>query len=248
MVVLFTDYKCSLYTGQVIGAITALDPSINVINAVDDLPEFNVKSSAYLLKALINYYPKWSVILAIVDPGVGGNRLPICFKYDGRWFVGPDNGIFSKVLSNCDEQFSIYEINVLRKNISHTFHGRDVFAPMSAHLAKYNDVGSPRKQVQSSQTLEFSDQWQGDLHEVVYIDGFGNCLTGISKDARLKSASIWVGNIEIRNANTFSDVRSGQAFWYFNSIGLLEIAVNQGSAADEFGWTVSTSIHLENRK
>ena len=199
-----------------------------------------------MLNALVPQFPRGSVVMAVVDPGVGSDRLPICFKLNSKWYVGPDNGVFSRVLSRSERTITVYEIPEMEGDISRTFHGRDVFAPAAVQLAHHNDARRWNEiSVRSTHTFKLFNQWQDDLDEIIYIDGFGNCMTGFSLSVGCSHASVKIGELEIQYAETFSEVEPGQVFWYFNSIGLLEIAVNQGSADKMFGWTLGTRVQID---
>ena len=233
-----------MYTSQVCARIASIDSSVTVINAIDDLPAFDVRSSAYLLNALVAHYPPSSVILGIVDPSVGSERQPICFKIGMRWHVGPDNGIFSRILLSTNEVPTIYRIAEIDANSSTTFHGRDIFAPAAAKLAQ--DEASLQVEIfDQSQSLMYSRDWPLELQEIVYIDSFGNCMTGVSGSSIQLSNTVTIRNTDFNYADKFSDVAIGQGFWYINSIGLVEIAANQASIADMCKIAIGTPMCMQ---
>ena len=241
MIILCTDYLRQIYTGQVQSRIAQLDDRIPVINAIDDLPSFDTIASAFLLNALVDYYPENSVILGVVDPGVGGDRAPICFEYQSRQYIGPDNGLFSRILYDDSHAVEIFRICEMDTDISTTFHGRDLFAPAAVKLHQAND-SLDKEMMTDSVTASLANQCPRNLEQVIYIDGYGNCMTGISGSSTSESSVIKIERLFIYHAEKFSDIAPGEIFWYVNSIGLVEIAVNQDSAADEYYLSVGTEV------
>ena len=135
MIVLFTDFGANgPYLGQMEMAIRRIAPSAVVVNLLADAPSFDPRASAYLLAALTVEVPEGAVVLGVVDPGVGGPRRPMVARVDGRWLVGPDNGLFELLLRR-GSQIETWEIVWRPDRLSATFHGRDLFAPVAARLA-----------------------------------------------------------------------------------------------------------------
>lgn len=237
MIVLFTDFGLDgIYTGQMEAVLRQMAPNIPVINGLNNAPAGDPFRSGYLLAALAREYPEGSVFLAVVDPGVGGSRLPVVVKMGGRWFVGPDNGLFNTLALQLGEaEWQTIEWRPSR--LSASFHGRDLFAPVAAKIAM-KDFGW------ASQASDGPDLqgWSGDLAEIIYIDHYGNALTGTRYGSGCESTKLMVSGSFLPNAATFSDVTMGQPFWYHNSIGLVEIAVNQGRADQLLGLTVGSPI------
>ena len=242
MIIICTDYGSSIYTGQVIAKITSIAPQIPVINAIDDLPVFDAKASAYLLNALVRNLPETCIIVAVVDPSVGGERAPICFKHGSRWFLGPDNGLFSRIVRHTN--VDIFCIDPGRcAGLSPTFHGRDLFGPAAAALSLDKNSLSKTK-FKNSATVKFAQQWPDDLNEIIYIDSFGNGMSGISADSLCRESVLRVNGVEFKQAEKFCDVTLGDRFWYENSLGLVEVALNQDSAASKFGLLIGTPVSI----
>jgi S-adenosyl-L-methionine hydrolase (adenosine-forming) len=239
MIFLFTDYGLEgPYIGQVETMLFQLAPEVKVINLVVDAPHNNPKASAYLLASLIHQIPVGSVIFSVIDPGVGsGKDKPTAIKIDGRWFVGPDNGLFDIVAKQAKE-ILVWQISWKPEGLSNSFHGRDLYAPVCAMLENKEQIPGDR--------VGWTDkhQWPEDLYEVIYIDHFGNCMTGIRAVNLDNQTTLRVNNQDISNANTFSDVSVGQSLWYENSNGLVEIATNQASASQALNITVGTNIEI----
>ncbi len=225
MIVMFTDFGLAgPYLGQMEATLYRYAAGKPVINLMADAPRFNPAASAVLLAAMTGQFPADTVFLCVVDPGVGSaSRRPVVVQADERWFVGPDNGLFDRVIAQSGT-VHIWEIVWHPEHLSNTFHGRDLFAPVAARLATGSLEQDWLSQLPSPQGRD-----HGILAEVIYIDHYGNAMTGIPDEGVV---GLQVKGERLDVAATFSDVATGQAFVYYNSLGLLEIAVNQGSAAD----------------
>lgn len=231
VIFLYTDFGAEgPYLAQVQAVLAAESPSVPVLNLLSNAPAGNPRPAAYLLAALVGALPSGALVLGVVDPGVGGERLPIVVQAGGHRFVGPDNGLFSRAAAR-DPGARVWRIDWRPSRLSASFHGRDLFAPVAARLAAGVDV--PLTEVPLSQLA--GSEWPDDLGEVVYADVFGNLLTGLRGDGLSDSAVLEAGGRRLRNARTFSAVPAGEAFWYRNSCGLIEIAVNGGSARERLG-------------
>ena len=238
MIALFTDYGLKgPYLGQVEAALHRLVPDEKVINLLADAPRNNPRASAYLLAAFSRACAAQpgTIFFAVVDPGVGSFQdQPVVIKADGQWYVGPDNGLFDIVCRrNSDVQ--CWRIDWRPETLSASFHGRDLYAPAAAMIRKSETPGE-------AITWEDRRGWPDDLSEIVYIDHFGNCMTGIRASMLDNNKAIQVNDIAVSNADTFSSVPLGSAFWYRNSQGLIEIAVNKGSAAEQLDLGIGTEL------
>ena len=227
MIVLFTDFGLTgPYTGQVKAVLAREAPGVPVIDLFADAPAFDPQLSSYLLAAYAREFPVGTVFLCVVDPGVGTERRPLLVTADGRLFVGPDNGLFDGVCRHAVD-VSVMEIGWRPTRLSASFHGRDLFAPVAARAA----FG----RMPAGQSLPVSDiirpDWPEDLPRIVYIDGYGNLMTGLRASAVPPDAWLSVGGWTVHRARPFADVPPGEALWYENANGLAEIAVNQGHAA-----------------
>jgi hypothetical protein len=230
MIVLLTDFGLSgPYVGQMKAVLYREAPSVPVIDLFHDIPTFDIKGAAYLLAAYCTGFPLDTIFLCVVDPGVGSNRRAAMVNIDGRWFVGPDNGLFN-VIAKRGTDVQWFDITWRPETLSSSFHGRDLFAPVAACLAKGEEVAA------ASRSLEerLLPDWPDDLACIIYIDHFGNAMTGYRADHVAREALIEVNGKQLRWLRTFSDAMPGEGFWYENSNGLVEIATNQGNAAQEF--------------
>jgi S-adenosylmethionine hydrolase len=225
MIVFFTDFGVlGPYLGQMEMAARAIAPQMPVVNLMADAPAFDPQSSAYLLAALVGGVPSGAVVVAVVDPGVGGDRMALALNLDGRWLVGPDNGLFEPLIRRA-KMVEAFEITWRPPSLSPSFHGRDLFAPTAARLALGDRTGL------ASTPVPRRSDWPDDLARVIYHDAYGNAWTGLRASV-VSGTAISVGGQRLERARTFSDVPPGAAFWYENSSGLAEVAVNGGRAAD----------------
>jgi len=226
MIVLFTDFGLSgPYTGQMKAVLARMAPGLPVIDLFADAPAFDPQLSAYLLAAYAPEFPADSVFLCVVDPGVGTDRRPLVVEADGRRFVGPDNGLF-ELLRRRAGSVRAWTIGWRPERLSASFHGRDLFAPVAASLAMGNPVAL---EPVAPSSLARPD-WPDDLARIVYVDVYGNAMTGLRADRLPEDAVLRAGGRTVRRGRTFADVPVGEALWYANSSGLAEIAVNQGRA------------------
>jgi S-adenosylmethionine hydrolase len=232
MIVLFTDFGLQgPYIGQVKAVLCQLAPAHPVIDLCADAPAYDPRCSAYLLAAYVSAFPAGSVFCAVVDPGVGSRRREaVVVEAGGRWYVGPDNGLFCRVAAT-DPAARCWRIDWRPAVLSATFHGRDLFAPVAARLA--NGEAPPGDLF--PQALSLNGDWPADHAAVIYTDHFGNALTGIRAEAMEENDVLDVHGKTLAFARTFDDVAVGEGFWYRNANGLIEIALNQGSAADHYG-------------
>jgi S-adenosyl-L-methionine hydrolase (adenosine-forming) len=238
MIVLFTDFGLEgPYTGQVKAVLYRTAPGIPVVELFADAPAGRPKPAAYLLAAYGVWFPPGTVLLAVIDPGVGGPRPAVIVEAGGRWYVGPDNGLFELVTRRAGSART-WEILWRPEALSASFHGRDLFAPVAAGLARgEHPVHEPR----APQIGRHAD-WPDDLPEIVYVDRYGNAVTGMRGNLLPSDARLGVSGRVLLRARTYSDVPLGEAFWYENSNGLAEIAVNAGRAADALELAIGSSV------
>lgn len=241
MILLFTDFgDGGFYAGQMRAAIAERAPAIPVVDLMHDAPSYAPACASYLLAALAPAVASGGVVVAVVDPGVGGPRRPIVVRADGRLFVGPDNGLFELVIRRA-QQVECQSIEWRPAVLSATFHGRDLFAPVAAALAQGTAEGCTLRPVEP---VRFAG-WPDDLPSVIYVDGYGNLITGLRAAAVAPGAKVGLGGAALQRARTFGDVQPGALMWYENSVGLVEIAVNQGNAAALLSARIGTQVVLE---
>jgi len=240
VIVLFTDFGLEgPYTGQVKAVLYQTAPGVPVIDLLSDAPAGSPKPAAYLLAAYGAWFPQGTALLAVIDPGVGSARAPVIVEADGRWYVGPDNGLFELVTRRAAAPRT-WEIRWQPDALSPSFHGRDLFAPVAGRLAR----GEPPSEIARPAEIGRRADWPDDLPEIVYVDRYGNAITGLRAGSLLKEARLGVCRRALTRARTFSDVPSGEAFWYENSNGLAEIAVNTGRAAEVLGLAIGDPVAI----
>jgi S-adenosyl-L-methionine hydrolase (adenosine-forming) len=240
MIVLFTDFGSEgPYIGQMKAVLYRDAPSVPVVDLFADAPAAMPKPSAYLLATYGAWFPPKSVLLAVVDPGVGGSRGAVVVEADGRFHVGPDNGLFELAMRRAQTVRS-WEIIWRPLSLSASFHGRDLFAPVAAQLAH---GPWPADRLRAGDIRRMPD-WPDELSEIVYIDHFGNAMTGTRAAALPAGVPLGVGGRWLPHARTFADVSPGEAFWYRNANGLAEIAVNGGRADRALGLAIGTPVTI----
>ncbi len=232
MILLFTDFGWrGPYVGQMHAVLSQTAPGVPVIDLMHDASAFQPQAAAYLLAALAPHWPEGAVVTAVVDPGVGSTRRPIAVRAGERWLVGPDNGLLvpaaRRLAGSNRAKPEWLEITWQPQALSTSFHGRDLFAPTAARLAQGNLSG-----LTLLGDAPVGSGWPDEMSAIIYEDAYGNLMTGLTPVVGLR---LRAGPQEFRQASTFSDAAPGEAFWYRNSLGLAEIAVNKGSAAAVLG-------------
>lgn len=240
MIVLYTDFgSMDHYVGQMKGVIARHASHVRIIDLLHEVPACNIEAGAYFLPALTACFPVNTVFCCVVDPGVGSERGACILQADEFWFVGPDNGLFN-VIAQRARRLRWWELLWSPDSLSNTFHGRDIFAPVAAAMA-LGDMPEVRE-LDPRQRVDL--KWPPELAKVIYIDHYGNILTGLRASSFANTVTLQVAGYTIARANTFSDVRIGTPFWYENSNGLIEIAINQGRAAEVLGVSIGDSVDL----
>lgn len=237
MIALFTDFGFTgPYVGQIHAVLAREAPGIPVVDLFHTVPNFDIRAGAYLLPAYTQGFPPETVFLCVVDPGVGSERRPVMVRANGCWYIGPDNGLFT-LLARRAQSVEGYAILWRPPRLSESFHGRDLFAPVAGRLAH----GVLPEREPTGLTLP---AWPADLPQVLYIDHYGNGITGLRGEAIAKQRRMRIGRHTLRHARVFAETARGRAFWYVNANGLVEIAVREGNAARRLGLRVGTRVRL----
>jgi S-adenosylmethionine hydrolase len=239
MIVVFTDFgPAGPYTGQMKAVLTQQAPQVPVVDLMVDVPVHDVSAAGHLLAAYKDEFPAGSVFLCVVDPGVGSeSREPIVLHADGHWFVGPGNGLFDIVAARC-AGVEAWRVLWRPGRLSNSFHGRDLFAPVAAMIACGDFPDAERIE------HEVPAEGAQDYPRVIYIDHFGNLITGVRAACVSEGQAVEFKGQRVVRARTFSDVSVGQPLCYENSSGLLEIAVNCGRADVYFSASVGDSFNI----
>ena len=264
VITLTTDFG-SLYPASLKAAILQVNETANIVDITHSIPHADIRAGAFALYSVVDHFPKGTVHVAVVDPGVGTDRRAIAIRAGGQYFVGPDNGLLISAARKVGE-LEVYEITntKLFHDMSSTFHGRDIFAPVSAHLLETNHIGfnpisrlsnllsgtRPKGIVRIEDVgkriddfvdldLEMIEVSEGAISgEIVFIDDFGNIITNIPRDVVLDKADfgteLFIFGCEIPLLQTYGLVEDGDALALIGSHGFLEISINCGNAAKIF--------------
>jgi S-adenosyl-L-methionine hydrolase (adenosine-forming) len=234
------------YVAEMKAVILSICPKTTIIDITQEITKFNIQMGAYVLASAVPYFPKGSVHVAVVDPGVGTQRRPILIQTKQGFFVGPDNGVLV-LAAEKQGVICIHELSnpyLMLSQVSNTFHGRDIFAPAAAHLlngVKPAEFG-PKITEAAKPGFGKTTLRNGVLSgEVLYVDGFGNIITNITKKeaglVHLKGAvnmEFPEYKLKLRFCQTYGEIESLEPLALIGSHGFLEIALNQGSAATKF--------------
>ncbi len=235
LIALFTDFGAE---GPYIGQMQAVlsDAGIPVVELLSNAPAFDPLRSGYLLAALSRYMPEGTLFVTVVDPGVGGARRPLILRTPRYWFVGPDNGVLAQVAK--EEGSAVQSIDWVPTLLSSSFHGRDLFSPVAVMLCQDEEVAGQALTPSELVGMDSAD----DLAEIIYIDPFGNAFTGIRAHNLNREAVLSLGGARIPYARTFCEATPDTPFWYRNSCGLVEIAVNRGRADETLGLQIGDRV------
>jgi S-adenosylmethionine hydrolase len=252
IIALLTDFGLrDHFVGVMKGVIASIAPEARVVDVTHEVEPYRVAQARFLLAQSWPYFPAGTIHVAVVDPGVGSARRPIVVRANGHVFVGPDNGLLGDLLEA--PRASVREITnrrLMLPEVSSTFHGRDVFAPVAAHLATgvaparvgpliHDAVPGSSRAVQAS-----ACRWSG---EIVHVDRFGNLITNLPA-ACVQGEALFTLRTGRRKFHTvapsYSALAPGTAGLIAGSSGFLEIAINQGPAADALGLGVGERVEL----
>lgn len=240
MIVLFTDFGLSgPYLAQMQAVLIQQAPEVPVLDLMSDAPKFNPYASSILLAAYSRSFPVGTVFLCVVDPGVGSRRLPIVVQANSKFYVGPDNGLLGAVIKQSTESIA-WQITYRPSTLSSSFHGRDLFAPVAAMLARGEEV--PGKRIPIESLCMSRSEHSNTKNQLIYIDHYGNCITGLAAGELTTKQRLCVNSDRLSYARTFSEVEEGALFWYENSSDLIEIASNCGDAARILGVGIGTRV------
>lgn len=255
LVTLTTDFGTTdPFVGIMKGVILGRAPEARIVDVTHGIPPQDVRAGALVLRHAAPYFPPGTVHVAVVDPGVGGPRRPVCVETATAVFVGPDNGLLSLAAPPADVR-RIVHLNDARHflpAVSTTFHGRDVFAPVAAALATGTAPAALGVEVPDMVRLDLPAPVAGPRGlrgEVLYVDGFGNLVTNVAReDLPAAGFAVRIGTVRIEGPSTsYGAVQPGAPAAVIGSWGLLEIAVRDGSARATLGAGVGTPVDVESR-
>ena len=264
VITLTTDFG-SLYPASLKAAILKINETANIIDITHSIPHADIRAGAFALYSIADNFSAGTVHVAVVDPGVGTDRRAIAIQSGGQFFVGPDNGLLIPAARKIGD-IEVYEITntKLFHNVSSTFHGRDIFAPVGAHLLETKHAGfnimsrllnllsgtRPKEVFQIEDVgkriddfveldIEKVEVTEGAISgEVVFIDDFGNVISNIPKDIILDKVSfgaiLFIFGNEMPLLQTYGMTKENEALALIGSHGFLEISINRGNAANSF--------------
>lgn len=246
------------FAGIVAGVILGLNPAARIVDVCHEIRPGDIRSAAFALHMAYDYFPPETIFLVVVDPGVGTGRKAVAVRAGGRTVICPDNGIVSFLLADhtADVVVEVTEERFFLPNVSSTFHGRDIFAPVAAHVSlgtELTELGPPMSEpftFPMPETRRIGDSLQG---EIVYIDRFGNLITTIDRavyeewrgetphsDVRVNFGSLEIDGI----SGTYADSPHGHPAAVFAGTETLEIAINGENAAESLNADIGMHVRL----
>jgi S-adenosylmethionine hydrolase len=247
IITLTTDFgESDPYVAMMKGVILSINPDAKIIDISHQIPGGSIQEGGLIIKESYTYFPSGTVHVGVVDPGVGGKRRPIAVLIDNYFFVGPDNGLFSTIIETQAHRDVIHlnETKYWMHSISHTFHGRDIFAPVAAHLSLGVNLFRMGEKIDNPTLFAYPLPHKNNsdlVGEIIRVDHFGNLITNITREhlspfLASKDLIIKVDRLTLKKiSTTYNDVLEGQPLAIIGSSNVLEIAVNMGRAIDYLG-------------
>ena len=235
------------YVGAMKGVVASVAPEVKVFDITHEVPSFDIAAGAFAIAQAYRYFPRGTVHVVVVDPGVGSSRRPIAAQAEGHLFISPDNGVLSQVAEGAD----VFEARLISLRhglaaLSRTFHGRDLFAPVGARLA----AGLPFKEVGpklADLTLLPAARAANGIGRVLHVDGFGNLVTSFREEDLPLGACLAIAGATIsRRADSYASAPANRLFLIAGSSGYFEISLNRGSAANALGVHAGEHVLIAN--
>ena len=257
IITLTTDFGVDdWFVGTMKGVLLGIEPKATLVDITHHIPAGDIEAGAFAFAAAFRFFPRGTVHLVVVDPGVGTTRAALAVETAQYKFVGPDNGVLSLALAQDPPKAMrrLENTKYFLKELSHTFHGRDLFAPVAAHLSRGVALTKLGPRVRDYVRLIAPDPKKQDgriLGTVRYIDRFGNAITNIPQNTLREPnrpglrVRVLAKKASFPVCPSYQSVKRGQPLGIFGSIGLLEIAVNGGNAAKVLGLTKGDTVELE---
>jgi S-adenosylmethionine hydrolase len=255
---LLTDFGFNdNFVGVMKGVIYRINPQARIVDLCHEIEPQNIYDAAFLLKSSYPYFPEGTVFLIVVDPGVGSERKCVIVETERYIFVAPDNGVLS-FLTERDIKRIIHISNeeYFLKPVSGTFHGRDIFAPVAAHISRGEKIEGLGTAIKEIKRLKFpSPQVKKNLlmGEVIYVDRFGNLITNINRDVFLrfvegKKFQIGIGKVKLSKiSSSYQEGKKGLPIAIFDSFHNLEISFYGNDASRRLKLNKGSKIHVEKR-
>ncbi|MBM3728092.1 MAG: SAM-dependent chlorinase/fluorinase [Acidobacteria bacterium] len=255
LITLTTDFGSSdHFTGVMKGVIRRIAPGADVIDITHEIPPFEIAEGAFVVSQTYRYFPRKTIHVVVVDPGVGTARRPILVEAAGQYFLGPDNGVLSMVYGREKSKVRLVSnAKLFLEPVSQTFHGRDIFAPVAAQLAKGLAPARVGKLIGDYLRTSFERPVQTSKRTwtgaVLKVDRFGNLITNLHADElpqiRVRPIDVAIGATRIYTlARTYAEGGFGEPVAIIGSSGYLEICVNQDSAARRLGCSTGAPVEI----
>ncbi len=256
VITLLTDFGTQdHYVASMKGVILGINPRCTIVDISHQVRPHDIQGGAFLLGAAFRFFPKGTIHVSVVDPGVGGPRRPILIATSRYYFLGPDNGLFTLALlqDRVKQGVALTRRKYFLPRMSTTFHGRDVFAPVAAHLSKGVQPQAFGQEIDTWESLNIPGpkrKGRGLQGEILHIDGFGNLISNISEACLSEfsgahSLSFQVGKSVIDGLKTaYCEAKRGEAMALIGSTGFLEVSVREGNARKELGVTRGDKIEV----
>ncbi len=246
MITLTSDFGLKdPYVAEMKGVILSLNSKATIVDITHDIEKFNIQMASFILTSAVPYFPQGTVHLAVVDPEVGTIRRAILIESEKSFFVGPDNGILMLAAKSqgIKHVYQLTNPKFMNPKVSDTFHGRDIFAPVAAHLdsgVQPSAFGPEIKDLVQPEFTQIKKKANCVYGEILHVDSFGNIITNItSKDldkniAEMVSVELLEVTLKLPFSKTYAQAKNKQPIAIIGSHGFLEIAINQGNAAEKF--------------
>lgn len=255
LITLTTDFgQFDHFVGTMKGVILGIAPSVRLVDICHEIRAFEISEGAFTIAQAYRYFPRGTVHVVVIDPGVGTGRRPILMEAAGQYFIAPDNGVLSMIFAK--EKYKVRTITAEKyflRTVSRTFHGRDIFAPCAAHLARGIPPARFGKLIHDPIQLALAApqqvarrNWSGTI---LKTDRFGNLITNLHIDdfpwVAARPFELSVGLEKVRRfAQSFAEGSPGELLVIVGSSGYLEVAVNQGSAAKALGCATGSPVEI----
>ena len=257
IITLTTDFGLKdPYVAEMKAVILSISPKTKIVDITHEIEKFNIRMGAYTLAAACPYFPKGTIHVAVIDPGVGTKRKAILIQTRNSYFIGPDNGVLALAVKGRGIRH-IYRMENSKftlPKISNTFHGRDVFAPAAAYLANGispSEFGPEIPEIVMPKFVKITKTKTNLTGEIINIDGFGNIITNLrEKDLGLMGTKKMVNlklkntRLKLRLCKAYSEVKAQQPLVIIGSHNFLEISINRGNAAENFKIRVGDKVRL----
>lgn len=259
IITLTTDFSCrEPLAGIMKGVILNINPSANIVDITHAISPQNIMETAFILEMIYTAFPHKTIHVVVVDPGVGSERRPLLVATDHHYFIGPDNGVFTRIY-NLSESLQVVHVTAEHYFLperSSTFHGRDIFAPVAAWLSKGIDFSKFGDSITDYVTIPIPfpmTPLPGSIEgEIIYVDGFGNLITNISdkkiydlyRESQSRMIKVLVGGREAPFKKYYAEAKDKGLHSLINSFGYLEIFVNSRSASSDYDLKVGDKVEV----